>query len=212
MLALGSLLEAAIQPSLSFPIQSLIINSLYVPPSLVPVHWRMCLLLSHDCHCWSMRRTWDLSKRGRQRQRPEARKILLRTPRILLSIYLYFAYPACFYFRWNSVDPSVSSWTERWALVLEMSAIFWWQRENVAVEVSFESRTAQMSSLLHIHMRFLSSVISVVLPTPSSAVLLKVLINMRIAKNMKSKGIYKCHLRDCVYTWTGELAMEQDYW
>ena len=35
-------------------------------------------------------------------------------------------------------------------LVLEMSVTFWRQRGNGAVEVSFESRTAQMSALFHI--------------------------------------------------------------
>ena len=56
----------------------------------------------------------------------------------------------CFYFRWNSVDSSVSSSTKRWPLVLEMPATFWRQRENGAVEVSFDCRTAQMSALFHI--------------------------------------------------------------
>ena len=59
-------------------------------------------------------------------------------------------------------------------LILEMSVTFWRQRGNGAIEVSFESRTAQMS---HIHVRLLPCVISVfALPTlssPSSAVLHK---------------------------------------
>ena len=51
----------------------------------------------------------DLSKRGRQRQRREARKMFLRNPRILLSISLLsIVYPVCFYFRCYSVDSSVS--------------------------------------------------------------------------------------------------------
>ena len=86
-----------------------------------------------------------LIKRGRQRQCPEVRKIFLRN-----QAYLYFGYPVCFYFRWNSVDSSVSSWKKRWTLVLQMSAKVWRQRGNGAVKVSFESRTAQMSALFHI--------------------------------------------------------------
>ena len=94
-------------------------------------------------------------------------------------MYLYFGYPVCFYFCWNSIDSSTSSWTKRWMLVLEMSATFWRQHGNEAVEVSFESRTARMSALFHIFMcTFLSSVISLIilltLPSPSSAVLPKV--------------------------------------
>ena len=50
----------------------------------------------------------------------------------------------CFCFCWNSVDSSASSWTKRWTLVLEMSATFWRQRRNGAVEVSFESRAVQI--------------------------------------------------------------------
>ena len=95
-------------------------------------------------------------------------KIFLRNPRILLSISLVWL-PYVFYFRWNSVDSSIS-WTKRWTVVLEVSATFWRQRGNGAVEVSFESRTA------HIHVPFLCSVISIIvlptLPSPSSAVLL----------------------------------------
>ena len=39
-----------------------------------------------------------LSKRGRQRQHREARRIFLRNPRILLSISLLWL-PVCFYIR-----------------------------------------------------------------------------------------------------------------
>ena len=53
--------------------------------------------------------------------------------------YLYFGSPVSFYLGWNSVDSSVSSWTKRWTLVLEVSATFSRQRGNGAVEVSFES-------------------------------------------------------------------------
>ena len=42
----------------------------------------------------------NLSKRGRQRQRREARKIFLSNPHILLSISLLWL-PVCFYYRWN---------------------------------------------------------------------------------------------------------------
>ena len=67
----------------------------------------------------------DLKQTG-DAQRREARKIFLPNPRILCTLlaeppqftlprwgifyeaYLYFGYPVCFYFRWNSVDSSVS--------------------------------------------------------------------------------------------------------
>ena len=91
----------------------------------------------------------NLSKRGRQRQRREARKYFF-VILVFYVAYLHFACPVCFYFHWNSVDSSVSFWTKRWTLVLEMSATFWRQRGNGAVEVSFESRTVQMSALFHI--------------------------------------------------------------
>ena len=71
---------------------------------------------------------------------------------LILSISLLWLLPVCFYFRCNSVDSSVSSWTKWWTLLLEMLATFWRQRGNGAVEVSFESRTAQMSALFHIFM------------------------------------------------------------
>ena len=59
-------------------------------------------------------------------------------------------YTVCFYFRSNSVDSNVSSWTKALSLFLGMSATFWRQRGNGAVEVSFENRTAQTSALFHI--------------------------------------------------------------
>ena len=55
-----------------------------------------------------------------------------------------------FLFCSNSVDSSISSWTKRWTLVLEMLAMFWRQCVNEAVEVSFESRMAQVSAIFHI--------------------------------------------------------------
>ena len=95
-------------------------------------------------------RSYLKQTRTARRQRWEARNIFIFVILVFYSAYLYFGYSVCFYFRWNSVDSSVSSWTKRWTLVLEMSATFWRQRGNGAVEVSFESRTAQMSALFHI--------------------------------------------------------------
>ena len=88
-----------------------------------------------------------LSKRGRQRQRREARKMFLRNPRILLSISLLWL-PCMFLFslklfwiqRLLDETMDVSSW----------NVGLWRQRGNGAVEVSFESRAAQMSALFHI--------------------------------------------------------------
>ena len=82
-------------------------------------------------------------------------------------VFLYFGSPVCFYFHWNSVDSSVSFSTKWWALVLELSATVWRQRGNGAVEVSFESRTTQMSTLFHIFTCvFLSCVISLIVAVP----------------------------------------------
>ena len=85
------------------------------------------------------------SKRGRQRQRQEVKKIFLSNSYILLSIYLYFGSPVHFYFRSNYFDSSISFWVKWWMLVLEMSTTFWRQCGNEAVEVSFQRRTAQTS-------------------------------------------------------------------
>ena len=95
------------------------------------------------------------------------RKICLRKACILLSISLLWLPCMLIYFHWNSVHSSVSSWTKRWMLVLEMSTAFWRQRGNGAVEVSFESRTTKMSAFISdVYMLFLSSVIRlIVLPT-----------------------------------------------
>ena len=82
-----------------------------------------------------------LIKRGRRHQ--------LRNLRILLSTCLLWL-PCMFLFRWNFFDSIVSFWTKRWMLILEISATFWRQRGNGAVEFSFESRTAKMSALFHI--------------------------------------------------------------
>ena len=90
-----------------------------------------------------------LSKRGRQRQRREARRIFLRNPRISLSISLLWL-PCMFLFSLKF------RWLQRLFLNERMDAVSSWnvghvrQRGNEAVEVSFESRTAQISALFHI--------------------------------------------------------------
>ena len=85
-----------------------------------------------------------------------------------------FGYTVSFYFSWNSFDYSIS-WTKWWMLVLEMLATFWRQSGNGAVEVSFESRTAQMwafiSHTLFVFLNY-SVIVLPMLPSPSSAVLL----------------------------------------
>ena len=78
-------------------------------------------------HVFFVQLLGTLSKRGRQHQRREARKIFLRNPRILLSIsLLWLPYHVCF---WNPADSSVpsldfSSWNvghvwSSWSLVWE---------------------------------------------------------------------------------------------
>ena len=101
---------------------------------------------THSCHLILV----TLSKWRQQCQHREARKIFFRNPHILLSISFNFGYPVCFYFCSKIIDSSVPSWIKQWALVLEMSTMLLRQHGNGAVEVSFESRTAQMSALFHI--------------------------------------------------------------
>ena len=137
------------------------------PSPSILVRWRMNLLCALALCSQTTTVSGDLtllwsimggifSKRGRQRQRWEARKIFLSNPYILLSLSSLWL-GTCFYFRWDYLDSSVSFWTKRWTLFLEMSVTFCRRRGNGAVEVSFDSRTARM--------RFLSCVIRVVLPT-----------------------------------------------
>ena len=83
-----------------------------------------------------------LGKQGCQHR--EARKIFLHNPHTLLWL------PCMFLFCSNSVDCSISSWTKWWTLVLGMLAMFGRQCVNEAVEVSFESRMAQVSAIFHI--------------------------------------------------------------
>ena len=125
---------------------------------------------------WSLgsEKVGTLSKQGRQWQRREARKNISFNPYILLSISLLWL-PCIFLFSLKLLWQSRSSFsTKQWMLVLEISATFWRQRGNGAVEVLFESRTAQINIILipHIHVRFLSRVINKVivlltLPSPS---------------------------------------------
>ena len=117
--------------------------------------------------------------RTRQRQPREARKIFLRNPRVWLSIYLLW------YF-----DSSVSFCTKRWTFVLQiMTATFWRQDGNGAFEVPIES--TNVSFISHIHVRFLSSVISfIVLPTLALALALPPVR----AKGVKNKDFSQCNI------------------
>ena len=121
-----------------------------VNPPLFFFTYRISISMDPECSVvsFTINLIGTLSKWGWQGQHQEAREIFLCNPDILLSIFL--VYPVCFYFHWNSVDSSISSWTEQWALVLGISATFWRQCRNGAVEVLFESRTAQMSALFQI--------------------------------------------------------------
>ena len=107
-----------------------------------------------------------LSKRGRQRQRREARKIFLRNPRILLSISLLWLHCMFLFslkllwlqhlFLNETMDVLKTAWKwSSWSLI--------WEQDGT--NVNFIS---------HIHVRFLSSVSSLIvlptLPSPSSAV------------------------------------------
>ena len=118
-----------------------------------------------------------LSKRGRQRQCRESRNIFLSNSYILLSIYLLWL-PCMFLFSVKLL------WLQRLLLNETMDV----SSENVghdlktawtgAVEVSFESGTAQMSALFHIFtcafcILWISLIVLPTLPSPSSAVLLK---------------------------------------
>ena len=119
----------------------------------------------------------NLSKRGRQRQRREARKIFLSNPYILLSISLLWL-PCMFLFSlkllwlqrlllnetmdassWNVGHVLKTAWGSSWSLI--------WGQDGT--NISFIS---------HNRVRFLSCVISLIvlsmLPSPSSAVFLKV--------------------------------------
>ena len=107
--------------------------------------WLQTINCTVDC------RIGTLSKRGQQRKRREVRQTFLRNPRILLSISLLWL-PCIFLFSLKFRWLQRLLLNETWTLVLEMSATFWRQRGNGAVEVSFESRTAQMSALFHIFM------------------------------------------------------------
>ena len=142
---------------------------------------------------WTVPRDLDLlgtlSKRGRQQQHWEARKIFLSNPHILLSISLLWL-PCMFLFSLKN------RWLQRLLMnetmdvgSNEMSATFWRQCGNGAVEVSFESRMAQMSSF---PMHLLSSVISLIvlptLPLPSWAVLLELPIMKGISRGLKHTG------------------------
>ena len=141
---------------------------------------------------WTVPRDLDLlgtlSKRGRQQQHWEARKIFLSNPHILLSISLLWL-PCMFLFWLKLLTPaSPSEWNSDVGSN-EMSATFWRQCGNGAVEVSFESRMAQMSSF---PMHLLSSVISLIvlpmLPLPSWAVLLELPIMKGISRGLKHTG------------------------
>ena len=85
----------------------------------------MIAIIFVEEHVFFVQLLGTLSKRGRQHQRREARKIFLRNPRILLSIsLLWLPYHVCF---WNPADSSVpsldfSSWNvghvwSSWSLV-----------------------------------------------------------------------------------------------
>ena len=86
----------------------------------------------------------------------------------------------------------VSSWT--------VGHILKTWRGNGAVEISFESRTAQMSALFHIFMCAFSSEISFIvllmLPSPSLAVLLKVLND--VSQNILDLFKYNKMLRSAI--------------
>ena len=45
------------------------------------------------------------------------RNIYLWSSYFPISICLLWLYPVCFYFHWNSVDSSISSWTKWWMLI-----------------------------------------------------------------------------------------------
>ena len=149
---------------------------------LFPVIHRTCKVTGSRIHVppGFQSKTGTLSKWGHQHQRREATKILLPNRRIFYLAYFYFGYPVhvCFYSCWNSIDFGISSWMKCWMLVLKMPATFWRQHGNGVVQVSIESRTAQMSAVFFsdIHVLFLSCVINLIvlqtLPSLSSAVLL----------------------------------------
>ena len=101
-------------------------------------------------------------KQGRQCQRREARKIFLRNPRIWLSISLLWL-PCMFLFslkfRWlqrlllnETVD--VSSWNVGHILKTAWKCSSW--------SLIWEQDGANVSFISHIHVRFLSSVISLI--------------------------------------------------
>ena len=78
------------------------------------------------------------TKRGRQRQSREARKIFLHNPHVLLSISLLWlpSITLCFYFRLKTVDSSVSS---SWNVGHVLKTAWKWS--------SWSLRTAQMSAI-----------------------------------------------------------------
>ena len=118
-----------------------------------------------------------LSKRERRRQRREARKLFLPNPRVLLSTSLLWL-PCMFLFslkfRWlqrlflnETLD--VSSWNVGHVLKTAWKWSSW--------SLIWEQDGRNVSFISHIHVRFLSGVISFIvlptLPSPSSAVCLR---------------------------------------
>ena len=98
-----------------------------------------------------------------------------------------------------------------------MSATFWRQRENGAVEVTFERRTAQVSD---IHVRFSSCVIICLIvlqtlktsPSPSSAVLFK-LHKIYRATQKDTSNMFKISIRQLnthQHTWCHLLSIPCD--
>ena len=101
------------------------------------------------CPSSSGRINRDLSKRGRQRQHEEARKMFLRNPRIFTLVTLYVS------IFWTAGAMNVSSWNVGHVLKTAWKwsswRLIWYQDET------------NFSFISHIHVRFLSCVMSLLL-------------------------------------------------
>ena len=144
--------------------------------------------MAHSLHYQPLRRASRNLKQTRMTTpTSEARKIFLCNPRILLSISLLWL-PCMFLFRSNSVDTSVS-WAKR-CMFLKCRRRFEdsVEMEQLKSHLRAGRHTCQLyftyvSFISHIHVRRLSCVMSLIvlpmLPSPSSAVLLKVPVGLK---------------------------------
>ena len=112
---------------------------------------------------------------------------------ILLLAYLYFGYPACFYFRWNSVDSqhlllnaktvAVSSWNVGHVLKTAWKWSSWsliWEQDGTYVSFITDIHVCILSSVIslpQLKSSVISLIVSPMLPSPSSAVLFIIILS-----------------------------------